>query len=87
MPATLYVVIAMSMYRSRHTGGICLSEELLLNLNLDQMFPLHRAVASSIIRGAHIHIIIFMFTNRKNNRFQKKLIMHKRLHWLICTNW
>ena len=28
----------------------------------------------SIIGGAHIHI--FVFTDRKNNRFQKKLMMH-----------
>ena len=34
---------------------------------------LFSGVASSIIGGAHIHI--FMFTHRKNNRFQKKLPM------------
>ena len=32
------------------------------------------AVASSIIFGGGAHIHIFVFTDHKNNRFQKKLI-------------
>ena len=33
-----------------------------------------RGRGRSIIGGAHIHI--FVFTDCKNNRFQKKLMMH-----------
>ena len=36
------------------------------------VFP--RGRGRSIIGGAHIHI--FVFTDCKNNRFQKKLMMH-----------
>ena len=35
----------------------------------------NKAVASSIIRGADIHI--YVFTHHKNDRFQKKLIVQK----------
>lgn len=50
MLATFYVVIAMSMYRSRHTGGICLSQEQLVNLNVDRMFPLQIVIQAATNR-------------------------------------
>ena len=37
-------------------------------------FSLNRGRGRSIIGGAHIHI--FVCTDCKNNRFQKKLMMH-----------
>ena len=41
------------------------------------LVPLHQGsdsgVASSKIEGVHIHMIVF--TDQKNNRFQKRLIM------------
>ena len=40
--------------------------------------PLPVAWPASIIRGANIHI--FVFTDLKNNRFQKKLMMQNMIH-------
>ena len=42
----------------------------------------NRGRRRSIIGGAHIHI--FVFTDCKNNRFQKKLMMHNTNIW-ICA--
>ena len=45
-----------------------------------QIYQYTRAVASSIIGGADIHI--FVFTNHKNNWFQKKLIVQNLNIWI-----
>ena len=41
-----------------------------------------RAVASSIIGGGGADIHIFVFTNHKNNWFQKKLIVQNPNIWI-----
>ena len=43
-----------------------------IRIALELSYHVNSGVARSIIEGVHIHI--FVFTDRKNNRFQKRLI-------------
>ena len=60
---------------------------------VNSLFQTFSAVASSLIGVAHIHI--FVFTNHKNNRFQKKLITQntnttllylRNCQWLVVSH-
>jgi hypothetical protein len=60
---------------------------------VNSLFQTCSAVASSLIGVAHIHI--FVFTNHKNNRFQKKLITQntnttllylRNCQWLVVSH-
>ena len=54
-------------------------EDIVNNIRIQNVVK-SRAVASSIIGGADIHI--FVFTNHKNNWFQKKLIVQNLNIWI-----
>ena len=62
------------LFKSR-LGLIDLQNNLLQqHSNVSNHVTTRRGRGRSIIRGAHFHI--FVFTDCKNNRFQKKLMMH-----------